>query len=96
MDDRRGRRESTGGGAAVRRPAGGDPVDAGFSMVVTAISLVITALLVLLLITTAFKSSGSTKVADQPGVGQADDVQAQTSLQTALATVETAAAGSGG
>ena len=55
-----------------------DPVDSGFSMLVTAISLLVTALLVLLLLSHAFKSNGGTKLADQPGVGLADDVQAQT------------------
>ncbi len=96
MDDRWGGRGSAAGNASDGSWGDADPVDSGFSLVVTAISLLVTALLVLLLLSTAFKSNGGTKLADQPGVGLADDVQAQTSLETALSTAESAAAGSGG
>jgi len=72
--------------------------DPGFSMVVTVISLLVTALLVLLALTTMFKSSGngSTKLSNQPGVGTADDLSAQQALQTTLTTADAVAAGSGG
>jgi hypothetical protein len=66
-------------------------------MVVTAISLLVTALLVLFALTTMFKSSnGSTKLSNQPGVGLAEDLQAQQSLQTTLTTASDLAAGAGG
>jgi hypothetical protein len=66
-------------------------------MLVTTISLLVTALLVLLALTTMFKSSnGSTKLSNQPGVGLADDLQAQQSLQTTLTASSALVAGAGG
>ena len=72
--------------------------DAGFSMLLTVISLLITAVLILFALTTMFKSSGngSTKLTNEPGVGMADDLAAQQALQTSLTAADAVAAASGG
>src|SRR5665213_777611 len=96
MDDHRDAWERSGARVRGPRAVDGEPTDSGFSMVVTTISLLITALLVLFALTTMFKSSnGSTKLSNQPGVGLADDLQAQQSLQTTLTTASALAAEAG-
>jgi len=75
-----------------------DRTDAGFSMLLTVVSLLITALLILFALTTLFKSNGngSVKLSNEPGVGMADDLSAQQALQTSLTAADTVAAESGG
>ena len=75
-----------------------DRTDAGISMLLTVISLLITALLILFALTTMFDSSGngSVKLSDNPGVGMADDLTAQQTLQTSMTTADAQAAESGG
>ncbi len=67
-------------------------------MIATALSLLATALLVLLLMSTTLHSGGTsdTNVSNAPEVVEADNVVAQQSLTTALTAVGTAAAGAGG
>jgi hypothetical protein len=71
--------------------------DAGWTMVATALSMGITAILVALLVATAFKSSttSNTSISNAPGVAQATALQAQETLSTALTSVDAAAAGGG-
>jgi hypothetical protein len=75
-----------------------DASDAGFSMIVTMISLVGVALLTLLLLSTTLHSSATsdTSVANAPGVGLADNLLAQQSLSTAMSAVDAAASSAGG
>ncbi len=72
--------------------------DAGFSMIVTMISLVGVALLTLLLLSTTLHSGSTsdTSVSNAPGVGLADNLLAQQSLSTALSAVGAAASSAGG
>jgi hypothetical protein len=73
-------------------------IDSGFSMVVTLISLVLSALLVALLLSATLRSSGTSKkgISNAPGVGQADNLLAQQSLASSLTTATSQAAGLGG
>jgi hypothetical protein len=72
--------------------------DDGFSMIATVLSLVATALLVALLLGSTLHSgsTSSTRVANAPGVAEADSVQAQQVLSTGLTTADAAAIQSGG
>ena len=72
--------------------------DAGFSMIATMLSLVATALLVALLLGTTLHSGNkaNTSISNAPGVAEANGLQAQQALSTALSAATTAAAGSGG
>jgi hypothetical protein len=74
------------------------PSDGGFSMIATALSMGATAILIVLLFTTMFKSSASssTSISNAPGVALAMSLQAQQNLATGLTSVETAAASAGG
>jgi hypothetical protein len=67
-------------------------------MVATMLSLVATAVLVALLLSTTLHSSdnSTTSITNAPGVAEADGLQAQQALSTGLTAAETAAAGSGG
>ncbi len=67
-------------------------------MIATVLSLVATALLVAILLSTTLHSGGSSNasISNAPGVAQADALQAQQTLSTALSDVSTAAAGAGG
>jgi hypothetical protein len=67
-------------------------------MIATVISLVATALLALLLISTTLHSGSTadTSISKAPGVAEADHVAAQQSLSTALTAAGTAAASAGG
>jgi hypothetical protein len=71
--------------------------DLGLSMVVTALSLGATAILTVILLSTMFKSSGSstTSVTNAPGVEEATALQAQEALSSGLSTVEAAASAGG-
>jgi hypothetical protein len=72
-------------------------MDSGLSMVATAASLVIGALLLAFALTSMFKSTGgSTKLSNAPGVGTADDIAAQQALSTSLTAAGPAAAAAGG
>jgi hypothetical protein len=86
MDDRR------------RDPVGADTGDGGFSMVASMLSLVAAALLVALLLSSTLHSSSNstTGISNAPGVVQADGIQAQQALTTALSTVSSAAVADGG
>jgi hypothetical protein len=66
-------------------------------MVVTALSMGITAILVALLLTTVLKGSSTsdTSINNAPGVAEARAIQAQQTLSTALASVATAASSGG-
>jgi hypothetical protein len=66
-------------------------------MVVTMASMVITAALVALVLTATLSSHGSSQpgVANAPGVGLADNLQAQQALSTSLTAATTSAAGTG-
>jgi hypothetical protein len=68
--------------------------DAGLSMIATVLSLVATALLVALLLGNSLHSGSAAKpnVANAPGVGQANELQAQQALSTGLASAATASA----
>jgi hypothetical protein len=72
--------------------------DAGFSMILTVVSLVVVALLVLLATMSTFGSSGSSvgSVSGNPEVNAAEDLQAQQSLSTALTSASAAGGGVGG
>ncbi|MGD0313334.1 MAG: hypothetical protein ABSC90_12815 [Acidimicrobiales bacterium] len=72
--------------------------DAGFSMIATVLSMVATALLVLLLLGTTLHSgsTSNTSISNAPGVGQAEDLLAQQSLSTGLTSVATLSAGGAG
>ena len=72
--------------------------DAGLSMVVTVLSLMITALLVALLLGTTLTSGSKSKagVSNAPGVALATSLQAQQSLSTGLSSAAAAAATVGG
>ena len=76
------------------RPGG----DEGFSMIATVLSLVATALLVALLLGSTLHSGGtsSSRVANAPGVAEADNVQAQQALSTGLTAADAAAVQAGG
>ena len=67
-------------------------------MVVTMLSLVISALLVALLLGTMLHSSSTTKtgVANNPAAAAADGIEAQQALSTGLNAATTAASGNGG
>jgi hypothetical protein len=69
--------------------------DTGFSMVVTMASMVIAAALVALVLTSTLSSHGTPQpgVANAPGVGLADNLQAQQGLSTSLTAATTRAAG---
>jgi hypothetical protein len=71
---------------------------AGFSMIATVLSLVATALLVALLLSTTLHSGSSSNasISNAPGVAEADGLQAQQALSTGLTAASTAAAGAGG
>jgi hypothetical protein len=70
--------------------------DDGLSMVVTAVGLVVVAVLVLLAARATLGSNGSsTGSAANPGVALADHLQAQQTLSTALAAASNMGAGSG-
>lgn len=72
-------------------------MDSGLSMVATAASLVIGALLLAFALTSMFKSTGgSTRLSNAPGVGTADDLSAQQALSTSLTAAGPAAAAAGG
>jgi hypothetical protein len=66
-------------------------------MIATMLSLVATALLVALLLSTTLHSgdNSTTSITNAPGVAEADGLQAQQALTTGLTAAETAAAGSG-
>jgi hypothetical protein len=83
---------------STRAPRRRGAPDAGFSMIVTMISLVGVALLTLLLLSTTLHSSSTsaTGVSNAPGVGLADNLLAQQSLSTALSAVGAAASSAGG
>jgi hypothetical protein len=71
--------------------------EAGFSMVVTMASLVITAALVALVVSATLSSHGTSQsgVANAPGVSLADNLQAQQALSTSLTAATTSAGGTG-
>lgn len=71
---------------------------AGFSMIATVLSLVATALLVAILLSTTLHSGSSSNasISNAPGVAEADGLQAQQALSTGLSAASTAAAGAGG
>ncbi len=72
--------------------------DDGFSMVATVLSLGATALLVALLLGSTLHSgsTSSSRVANAPGVAEADSVQAKQALSTGLTAADAAAIQSGG
>lgn len=72
--------------------------DDGFSMIATVLSLGATALLVALLLgsTLHSNSTSSSRVANAPGVAEADSMQAKQALSTGLTTADAAAIQSGG
>jgi hypothetical protein len=72
--------------------------DNGFSMIATVLSMGATAILVVLLFTTMFKSSASsnTSISNAPGVSEATSLQAQQTLATGLSAAETASTSAGG
>jgi hypothetical protein len=72
--------------------------DAGFSMIATMLSMVATALLVLLLLGTTLHSGSTSNasISNAPGVGQADDLLAKQSLSTGLTSVASLSAGGAG
>jgi hypothetical protein len=74
-----------------------DFADSGLSMVVTVLSMGITAILVALLLSKTFTSGSSsdTSINNAPGVALATAVQAQQTLSTALTTVATVASTNG-
>jgi hypothetical protein len=71
--------------------------DAGFTMVATMASLVVTAALVALVLTSTLSSHGQSQpdIANAPGVGLADNLQAQQALSTSLTAATTATGGTG-
>ena len=69
--------------------------DAGLSMVVTLVGLVVVALLVLVGLKSTLGSGSSSGSSTQQPVSAADDAQAQQSLSTALSATATATAASG-
>ncbi|MBF6555790.1 MAG: hypothetical protein IVW52_06380 [Acidimicrobiales bacterium] len=73
-------------------------LDAGLSMIATVLSLVATALLVALLLGNALHSGSVAKpsVANAPGVGQTNELQAQQALSTGLTAAAAASATAGG
>jgi hypothetical protein len=77
---------------------GVDTGDGGFSMVASMLSLVAVALLVALLLSTTLHSdsSSSTGISNAPGVAQADAIQAQQALTSALSAASTVATTAGG
>jgi hypothetical protein len=81
-----------------RSGRGKDAGDDGFSVVVSMLGLVVTALLVALLLGSALHSGGTagTGVSRAPQVARADAVQAQQTLATALSTAVAAATAAGG
>ena len=82
--------------ASCRAADVGDPIDSGFSMIVTMLSLLIVSLLFLASMTAMFKGSGGYKLSNEPGIGLADNLQAQEALQTSLMMAESQAVASGG
>ena len=72
--------------------------DAGFSIVATMLSLLVSAILVALVLTSTLGSHGQSKpgIANAPGVGLADNVQAQQALSISVTAATTAEAASGG
>jgi hypothetical protein len=72
--------------------------DDGLSMIATVLSLVATALLVALLLGNSLHSGSGSKpgVANAPGVGQANELQAQQALSTGLTSAATASVAAGG
>ena len=66
-------------------------LDAGFSMIATMLSLVATALLVAVLLSTTLHSdnNSTTSITNAPGVAEADGLQAQQALTTGLTTAVT-------
>ena len=79
-------------------PQGVDTGDGGFSMVATMLSLVAVALLVALLLSSTLHSGtgSSGGISNAPGVAEADGIQAQQALDTALSTASAAASAAGG
>ncbi len=75
---------------------------AGFSMIATVLSMVATALLVAILLSTTLHSDGSSSgssgagISNAPGVAQAEGLQAQQALSTGLSATSTAASQAGG
>ncbi len=71
--------------------------DSGFSMVATMLSLLASAILVALILISTLGSHGQSKpgIANAPGVGLANDMQAQQALSTSLTTAIAEAAGGG-
>jgi hypothetical protein len=71
---------------------------AGFSMIATVLSLLATALLVAILLSTTLHSGSNSNasISNAPGVAEADGLQAQQALSTGLSAASTAAAGAGG
>jgi len=67
-------------------------------MIATGLSLVATALLTAILLSATLHSGGNstTSVTDGPGVAQADDLEAQSALSTALTSAEASASAGGG
>ncbi len=72
--------------------------DAGFSMIATVLSLVATALLVAILLSTTLHSGSNSNasITNAPGVAEAEGLQAQQSLTTGLSAAAAAATGTGG
>lgn len=81
-----------------RRRAPDHRGDDGFSMIATGLSLVATALLTALLLSATLHSGGhsTTSVTNAPGVAQADHLEAQSALSTALSSAEATASTVGG
>jgi hypothetical protein len=67
-------------------------------MIATVLSLLATALLVAILLSTTLHSgsNSNTSISNAPGVAEADGLQAQQALSTGLSAASTAAAGAGG
>jgi hypothetical protein len=92
-----GGRPETPGWRTRRLPVG-TTTESGFSMVATAASLVIGALLLAFALTSMLKSGGGSNasLSNAPGVGMADDLSAQQALTTSLTAAGSAAAVAGG
>ncbi|MGO9028707.1 MAG: hypothetical protein ACLQOZ_08800 [Acidimicrobiales bacterium] len=85
-------------GWRTRRFPEGTTTESGFSMIATAASLIIGALLLAFALTSMLKSGGGSNASltNAPGVGMADDLSAQQALTTSLTAAGSAAAAAGG
>jgi hypothetical protein len=85
----------TGTPLSADRPGTGED---GFSVIVTMLSLVVSALLIALVLGTTLHSGGSSPsgVDSAPGVAMANGIQTQQALTTALGSIATASTTSGG